>query len=331
MSNIFEISNYDTKKILNRSGKEVSQSILNKIENGITIEELESFDYPVFKYKTQITIHGLFPKLNNDTILGYKTLIQNKNLSIGVKWNGIDSEKKNLIQSAVNMSDNKLRCHIDSQGCILMYNVDVRHQSNIESTVKKYKFMLEDIKNLYFGNSRMYLIKSFLGAFVRVEIVFNGIYTKNLDAFIANVSDFNTVEEVETAIAKKEKEQKEKSEKLRKEFEKKRIESLKKAEVKLQEFKKNTKLQIIKEIPKKEFTAFYFVKGYDTYYKIIIQGYYKNGKMVFLHGQEHKPAYGKSKYCLDTINKRLQNKLCDRVKIEAILDKVEVYLYKIFN
>lgn len=34
---------------------------------------------------------------------------------------------------------------------------------------------------------------------------------------------------------------------------------------------------------------------------------------------------------LDTINKRLQNKLCDRIKIEAILSKVEVYLYKIFS
>ena len=54
-----ENGNFDKKNKVNRLNKKVDQSILEQIEQGITIENLETIckSIPVFKYKTQITIH----------------------------------------------------------------------------------------------------------------------------------------------------------------------------------------------------------------------------------------------------------------------------------
>jgi len=90
-------SGYDSKNILNKSGKRVPQVHLDAIERGVTSEELEAMakaGLKIFKYKTQITIHGLFPELGNNRIGGYTNLFQNKNQSIGVKYNAIDEEKR---------------------------------------------------------------------------------------------------------------------------------------------------------------------------------------------------------------------------------------------
>jgi hypothetical protein len=87
-------SGFDTPKKINRSEKIVDKEILDDIENGITLETLNELDLPIFKYTTQITIHGLFDKLTQQRIGGYKWIFQNKNKSIGIKWNAIDYEKK---------------------------------------------------------------------------------------------------------------------------------------------------------------------------------------------------------------------------------------------
>lgn len=64
IESLFETGVYDSKNILNKSDKVISQSVLENIESeGITSEILDTLGVPVFKYKTQITIHGLFPEL----------------------------------------------------------------------------------------------------------------------------------------------------------------------------------------------------------------------------------------------------------------------------
>jgi len=97
-------SGYDSKNILNKSGKRVPQVHLDAIERGVTSEELEAMakaGLKIFRYKTQITIHGLFPELGNNRIWGYTNLFQNKNQSIGVKYNAIDEQKRKRIASRI--------------------------------------------------------------------------------------------------------------------------------------------------------------------------------------------------------------------------------------
>ncbi len=93
-------SDFDTRKTLNRSGAKVPDNILEQIESGsFTCEMIDELakKFPIFRYQTQITIHGEFD-VTNSRIGGYKNIFQNQNLSLGVKYSAIDTEKINKIR-----------------------------------------------------------------------------------------------------------------------------------------------------------------------------------------------------------------------------------------
>jgi hypothetical protein len=53
---------------------------------------------PIFRYRGQLTLHGIFESENKSiTIGGYKNIIVNGNGSIGVKYNAIDYDKKETL------------------------------------------------------------------------------------------------------------------------------------------------------------------------------------------------------------------------------------------
>lgn len=97
----------DTRKVSNRCEKTVTQSIISQIETGgVTTEQLAEFakKYPVFFYKTQVTLHGLFPEMGAYSH-GYKNLIRNQNGSLGVKYSAIDAAKKKWLASLCSVVD----------------------------------------------------------------------------------------------------------------------------------------------------------------------------------------------------------------------------------
>lgn len=103
INNLYE-SKYETRKSNNLAPDVViPANFVQKIENGITIEELESMSInglPILTYKTQITIHGIFPEL--DLKVGnYKSVFTNGNGSLGVKYSAIDHNKKSRIMNAL--------------------------------------------------------------------------------------------------------------------------------------------------------------------------------------------------------------------------------------
>lgn len=113
----------DTKarRVLNTS-KTVANITAKDIENGVSLEVLESLNVPVYRYQTQITIHGLLPDITKDTVNGYKSILLNGNGSIGVKYIAIDGEKKKLFKRTARALDNDDRCmsfHMDSRGVTL--------------------------------------------------------------------------------------------------------------------------------------------------------------------------------------------------------------------
>lgn len=91
------IGNFATPKKLNRSGKIVPQSYIDKIEDAevtsIMLEELYK-TVPIFIYKTCVTIHGTLPKIETTRIGGYKNVIQNKNGSLEIRYSAIDYTAK---------------------------------------------------------------------------------------------------------------------------------------------------------------------------------------------------------------------------------------------
>ena len=94
---------FDTRKTLNRANDIVIDAkIVEQIENeGLTSEILDEMKVPIFKYQTQVTLHGVFNNLNTNYIGGYKNLFLNGNKTLGVKYNAIDFGKKKQIAQIV--------------------------------------------------------------------------------------------------------------------------------------------------------------------------------------------------------------------------------------
>ena len=109
---------YD-KKARRRSNVSTTRANITaaQIQQGVTLEELQALNVPVYRYYTQITIHGVLPDITSDTIRHYKALVKNKNGSIGVRYKAIDAEKKALVRQAMSLTEDKQgRYSGDSKG-----------------------------------------------------------------------------------------------------------------------------------------------------------------------------------------------------------------------
>jgi hypothetical protein len=99
--------------------KDIASITADQLERGVTIEELSAIGVPVYRYETQVTIHGNLPGLRQARVNGYKSLVENGNGSLGVKYVAIDSEKKQLLRKACRVLGSKFRGSFNSQGFTL--------------------------------------------------------------------------------------------------------------------------------------------------------------------------------------------------------------------
>lgn len=99
--NIDTNGKFDTPKKLNRSSKAILPQTVEQLEDGIftseMIKELAK-SYPVYRYRTCITVHGLWPEVERTRIGGYKNVHQNQNGSVEIYYSAIDKEKIDTIR-----------------------------------------------------------------------------------------------------------------------------------------------------------------------------------------------------------------------------------------
>ncbi len=112
---IKESSGFDGKHILNLSDRTPNITPEHIENDGVSVEELAGLNVPWCKYQTQITIHGSFDAWTQPCrqavrcgATGYKSLIRNKNGSIGVRWVAIDGAKKKLLGEALRYSPKRI-------------------------------------------------------------------------------------------------------------------------------------------------------------------------------------------------------------------------------
>lgn len=189
----------DSKHILNTSTKVVNSDILNDIEtNGVTIEQLNDFSskgIDVFKYQTQITIHGLFPALLVNYLNGYKVLFQNKNKSIGVKWNAIDMQKKKHIYSMATLTGWGIR-HNSTEYLIFKQKRFFHKQEAINQAMEFNKDIARIDSSIYYGGAGVYL-STYMGAYYAIcEVTINGILQQNCDLLIEQITG-KTIQELQ--------------------------------------------------------------------------------------------------------------------------------------
>ncbi len=170
----------DKKHILLTCNKTVPSNILDQIESGLTIENLESItkNFDVFKYNTQITIHGIFDVLSETRLYGYKYLHQNKNKSIGVKYGCIDECKRLHLKQYLNLIN--FSYYKDSTNQYFG-----RSLKFTEENVNELKTIYNKINdNLFIGSKHLYKYNVWGVWYVAISININAIYEKNIKLFL---------------------------------------------------------------------------------------------------------------------------------------------------
>lgn len=188
---------YDTKKKLNRSKQLINFPELDISCNKdiiITSESLDKLNVPIYKYKTQITVHGKlsdkadsYIKFYHGYVGYYKSLMINKNGSLGIKYNCIDLDKKSQIADKVN-----LRRHRTSTADYLYKN------ARFDSAEKASQYMVDKKKaiekhidqKLFIGTMNLYsACHPFFGIYVCFEMHIRAIKTENVQKLIDGISE----------------------------------------------------------------------------------------------------------------------------------------------
>lgn len=197
IESLFSTETYDRKNKTNKSDVVITTEQLNKIENGCAIEDLVSLGVPIYQYKTQITIHGVFPDVTTNYIGNYKNLIQNDNKSIGIKYSAIDWSKKSLIINAIKLGGKNVLFNVNSTEFAL-YVVSEDYK-NIE-TIKSLVALKNDIESVIIGHSDVFITSIYGIKMVVLKVVVNSIKQENLNKVVSLVSVFNSIDEVLKAI-----------------------------------------------------------------------------------------------------------------------------------
>ncbi|MDR3266209.1 MAG: hypothetical protein LBT24_01380, partial [Tannerella sp.] len=225
---LFKQENFDSKKKLNRSTKKIDVFLLSAIEKGITSEQLDGFKVPVFKYGGQITIHGVFPQLEQTLqVGGYKRIFQNKNRSLGVKYEAIDYEKKKRIYIAFRHI-HKFQIEHNSKEFCAYKMIEVKDKEEALRREAEYKPLMDKI-DIQFGCKRMYFTRiNYWGVikhYLVLTVYINAIYEKDIPDFFMKTfgrSESDITAEMERLKEEKEAEDKRQRQQWEKEKEEER-------------------------------------------------------------------------------------------------------------
>lgn len=105
------------RRVANVAPDTVAEITAEELENGVTLERLDSLNVPVLRYSTQVTIHGKLPAFDVSARPGgYRAVFLNGNGSVGVRFSAIDAEKKELIARVARVSGSGWFTHRNSAG-----------------------------------------------------------------------------------------------------------------------------------------------------------------------------------------------------------------------
>ena len=159
-------SSYDKKHIKNLSTKKVPAALLQAVEDGCTIETLEKLakGFPICKYQTQITVHGIFDDPSYRCVGLYVNLTKNKNQSLGIKWTAIDRFKKDKLFHYIKLMDNEWHVQDDSSNFYMRKMVRVSTQEELQKVQERYQAEVDKIDvNLFTGGAKVFKLEGLWG------------------------------------------------------------------------------------------------------------------------------------------------------------------------
>lgn len=159
-------SSYDKKHIKNLSIKKVPTALLQAVEEGCSFETLEKLakGFPICKYQTQITVHGIFDDPSNRCVGFYVNLTKNKNQSLGIKWTAIDRIKKDKLFHYIKLMDNEWHVQDDSSSFYMRKMVRVSTQEELQKVQERYQAEVDKIDvNLFTGSANIFKLEGLWG------------------------------------------------------------------------------------------------------------------------------------------------------------------------
>lgn len=248
--------NIDTPKKLNRSEAKVPIDVINEIETkGMSLERLESLGLPIYKYQTQITVHGNFDGLTKERVGGYKNLTLNQNKTLGIRYNAIDAEKKKIISKALNLdkayneeeSKGGFRTNMDSKGFTISKYKTTSEKSKAIEISNEFKAEANALPYNFIGNKYVNIYSIYGMYYIEYTIHLNAINQAYLWDFISSITDGRITADSFVKLLKLQEEDEAKKELER---EKKSEEREKLAKEKSLELISQSPYNIIKELPK---------------------------------------------------------------------------------
>ena len=189
---------FDAKHKINCSpAKEIPESTIKEAESqGLTIETLDRLSengLDIFKYKTQITIHGICNCDTSGYVDFYKSMVINKNKSLGIRWRAVDVQKKNRIISGLRRFgwwyvDNsaELRPQL-SYRCF--------SQKQISEKCEELKKISQRInRSLFFGKIEINIYEGYGCFYPTLDLYVDGIYDINVKPLILSVLGLSEAE-----------------------------------------------------------------------------------------------------------------------------------------
>lgn len=214
---VYHSKNFDAKKKLNAASNiKFDAEFLNEIEkNGLTYEQLSTLKAPVFKYQTQITVHGIF---QNDIsvygIGGFKNLIINKNRSLGIRYNAIDYAKKNQLHKLIEKTSKVGYTRNSTENYFSFISRDANEANEFYNKVNT---------DLFLGTKKR-IAFNFWGVVYYIVIV--NIFAfpiENLNLIAENLTGL-TIDEIKAANEKFDKEQAIRRDEMNRKFEQRKVE-----------------------------------------------------------------------------------------------------------
>lgn len=184
-------SEYASKHKLNTCNNVVGQELLDKIEDGCSLETLEEVakGFDIFKYRTQITIHGLFPELSTRCIGRYVNIVQNKNKSVGIRYNAIDHDKKERLYKLIcdcteyRITENSTTFHISQ-----WIELDTSSEESFKAPIKKAVDEINKIdRKLFYGSVHVYVLRGLFRTYAVKEIKIKCFYERNFKTIVEQV------------------------------------------------------------------------------------------------------------------------------------------------
>lgn len=210
----------DTKarRVLNVAPDKSANITAEQLESGVSLEALDAIGVPVFRYQTQITIHGKIADFNpNAKPGGYKAVFKNGNGSVGVKYSAIDGEKKKLVRQACHLSG-EWSPQMSSEGLTLTRTFG----PNDKEAAISFAMAAKPLAELVYGS--LYGMALPWGSGFMICLYIGAIPAENLWPFITKATGINSQAEIDALQAVKDAESKAKREAWEKECEARALE-----------------------------------------------------------------------------------------------------------